>query len=106
MRADIKEANERKISKMFELAESVEAYCKYMNTIENYTVTINVTSADVSANPTDYVSSSVNSKKYVATFVTEAEATNAIKTKDMSAADTLIQYKYPANGSVVIINIR
>ena len=106
VREEIKESNERKVNKMFEMSEGLIAYTGKLNTNENYTVTTNVTSADVSSFPNDYISASVNSKKFIGTFSNEEDAINAAKTKDMSKAETLVQYKYPAAGTNVIINIR
>lgn len=80
-------------------------FVKPLSQVDNITVTVAVTSDDVTNSAADYYSGSVNQTKIIATFSSEEDADVAISTGVFDNAKTLSQFKYPKAGVKKVIDI-
>lgn len=105
LRKEKEEMKERCGLAMQKYVDELTEFNKPLTRVDVITVSVAVTSADVTNSPADYYAGSVNQNKYVATFYTEEDATEAIASGDFTKAKTLTQFKYPQAGSKIAIDI-
>ena len=79
--------------------QNVKHYTTPLSQVDNIMVKKLVSNADVAGNPTKYHATSVGEVKHIATFDTEAKAAVG----DVTKAKTLIEYEYPNESTIKII---
>lgn len=100
---ELKPITDRNMAERREFKENMNNYIFLSQEQSKVTVKILVTSADISANPSDYVSTSVNQPRLIATFSTKEEAELAVSSNDFSGAQSLMTYTYPAKDKTYIV---
>lgn len=100
---ELKSITDRNMAERKEFKENMNNYVFLSQEQSKVTVKVLVTSADVSTNPSNFVSTSVNQPKLIATFSTKEEAELAVSSDDFSQAQSLMSYTYPAKDKTYIV---
>ncbi len=102
-RKELAGITERNMAERKAFKENMNNYIFLSQQQEKVTVKLLVTAADVSANPSDFVSTSVNQPRLIATFSNKEEAEAAVSSNDFSMAQSLMTYTYPAKDKTYIV---